>query len=855
MAPTNDKKDLILAQGQYAYIQDETKGLVKVHVGPITFTPSGNDKAVRYDPNSRKFVGTDSLEIQQNPTAAEGSYIILENPTEKGNNPSPGMSHSPSDLQIGRKVNIPGPATFALWPGQIATVVEGHQLKSNEYVRVRIYNVEEAKKNWPQGTGLPLLPDHLAVGQVIIVKGTNVNFFIPPTGVEVLPDPVTRSQFVLQAVTLERLEYCLLLDENGNKRYERGPAVVFPTATEKFVSKQTDSALPAEKGEGDPRRTVKLKAIELNDQMGLYIKVIADYFDEIDEGPIPGVGRKGEVVIADRGTIHKLGRVVRQIEHKAGEELFITGKDQRIYYPRPEHAIIEYGSEDGKFKRQRYYAIAIPPGEARYVLDKEKGIVRMEKGPKVFLPDPRKEIIVRRVLDKKTVGLWYPSNDEAAAYNAGLEAMTEASSNYVMDTSYNAAMDLARTINRGTRGTSALSGSGASIQGDIMKRGTQFTPPPSLTLNTKYDGPPTISPWTGYVVQIVDKSGKRRVVKGPTTILLEYDETLERLSLSSGNPKSTDHLINDVYLRVDHNKVSDTIECETKDMVTAKIKVSYRVNFEGDQNKWFSVENYVKFMTDHCRSLVRAKVKHLSIKQLIDESSSIVRDTILGVPDDKTKQRPGKSFIENGMRIYDVEVLKTEITDNSVSTMIQNSQKEAVQSTLALTAKQQLLRDTTELERIEQELLDLTAVTAIKRLDVVQKRNEKAHDGELAAIAQKLIRETEQQKINVTVAKLVGEVVTEQLRLRKEEDLADASRMEKETAEFVKRMGVVDPKLVTAIQELSRTGMITELAAAISPIAVAEHQGIGPMLERLFKGTGFADKITEVLTSGNGGGK
>ena len=31
----------------------------------------------------------------------------------------------------------------------------------------------------------------------------------------------------LEAVTLERLEYCILLDEDGNKRYIRGPAVVF----------------------------------------------------------------------------------------------------------------------------------------------------------------------------------------------------------------------------------------------------------------------------------------------------------------------------------------------------------------------------------------------------------------------------------------------------------------------------------------------------------------------------------------------------------------------------------------------------------------------------------------------------
>jgi hypothetical protein len=43
---------------------------------------------------------------------------------------------------------------------------------------------------------------------------------------------------VRDAVTLERLEYCILLDENGNKRFIQGPAVVFPAPTETFVERR-----------------------------------------------------------------------------------------------------------------------------------------------------------------------------------------------------------------------------------------------------------------------------------------------------------------------------------------------------------------------------------------------------------------------------------------------------------------------------------------------------------------------------------------------------------------------------------------------------------------------------------------
>ena len=84
--------------------------------------------------------------------------------------------------------------------------------------------------------------------------------------------------------------------------------------------------------------------------------------------------------------------------------------------PRPEHAVIKYGDD------AIHYAVAIPAGEARYVLDRNSGQIRLEKGPSIFLCDPRREVIVRRVLDQRQVGLWFPGNNEAMAHNQQLAA-------------------------------------------------------------------------------------------------------------------------------------------------------------------------------------------------------------------------------------------------------------------------------------------------------------------------------------------------------------------------------------------------------------------------------------------------
>lgn len=56
---------------------------------------------------------------------------------------------------------------------------------------------------------------------------------------------------------------------------------------------------------------------------------------------------------------------------------------------------------------------------------------------------------------------------------------------------------------------------------------TQFTQPRTITLDTKYEGAVAINVWTGYAVLVVSKTGKRQVIVGPQTYLLEYDETLE----------------------------------------------------------------------------------------------------------------------------------------------------------------------------------------------------------------------------------------------------------------------------------------------------------------------------------------
>lgn len=828
-------RDLIIPQSQYAFVLDKTKGIVGVCVGPFKTSLAGTDQPVRYDDEKREFVDCDITQaIKQFPLAKDGSYLVLENPARDDRYPKQGASGM-EELEYGRKVNIRGPVTFPLWAGQIAKVIPGHNLKSNEYLFVRVYNEEEAIKNWTEAVIKPQSgtvsieekgdkedkekkedngekkehtkkeddiqkekPD-LTTGKQLIIKGTEVSFYIPPTGIEVLPE--IDGNFVRRAVTLERLEYCILLDEDGNKRYVKGPAVVFPEPTETFII------------ENDSK---KFRAIELNEISGIYIKVIADYKDEDGK------------------------------EHKVGDELFITGKEMMIYYPREEHAIVKYGDQE------KHFAVAIPIGEARYVLNRLSGEIALKKGPCMFLADPRNEVIVRRVLDPKAVAIWFPGNEEAIEYNRRLMDLTRTKRAEEFVTERDAFRGLGESLKTSYSADidhmlrAAAAAAPEKFAGDVMERKTSFTPPRTITLDTKYSGAVSIDIWTGYAILVIGKgeSGTakavRRVVVGPQTVLLEYDESLGIMELSTGKPKTDNVLMKTAYLRVTNNKVSDIITVETKDLVKVEIRLSYLVNFTGEPEKWFDAENYVKLLTQHLRSVISNVVKKKGIEEFYDNSTDIIRDTVLGTSDG-TNERSGHLFKENGMHIYDVEVLGVKITDDSIAASLVKAQRDVVSQTLALAAKRRELDTVKETESIAQDIASLRSATKIEDFKLQIKETEER----LSASIKKLEADLEEKKKDTEVnkAKLVlqKDNADQETEIATKKQELQIEKIKAETEEAVAILKAIQPELIATMkavgnQELAKV-LAQNLPKAAGSFGLLTNKGGIDALISMVKGT------------------
>ena len=808
--------ELILNPGSQAFLQDNTKGNVQTHVGPMVITQTGTLRPIKFVDG--RFEDT-SLQGAAVPCVLvrKGEYLELQNPTvEEGGlkHPTPATNNtSVPMLRHGEKIVVPGPVEFALWPQQDVKKIGGHRLRPDQLLLVRVYDEDAAVANWDNAvvtadSGTDTVARKtatelgLTLGQLLVIK--DVSFYIPPTGIEVVPDD--SGEYVRDALTLEMGEYAILTDQGGGKRYPEGPQIVFPTSTEEFFS--------------DAQGNIKFRPIELAEKQGLHIKINCDY---TAEWPVD----------VDN---HAAG--VR--DFKAGEEVFITGATHPIYYPCEEHSIVGYGDN------LVHFATAVPAGQARYVMSKATGKTETRMGPDMLLLNPIHEVFVTRILSDAESELMYPGNEDSLSYNRslrsfkvsnGLEELTSGGINMLSASaeSFSAPM---------TRGLSAA----PAALPDVIRRKTSYTKPHSVTLDDRFAGAPTLNVWTGFAVLLTKADGSQRVEIGPQVAVLDYDETLAPFHLSTDKPKTTDVLLTTGYLEVSNNKVSDIIDVETSDGVRVTLKVSYRVSFMGESINFFSVDNYVKFLCDHARSRLKGAARAHSIRDFHQNTVGIVRDTILGVKVND-EPRAGLLFDENGMHVTDVELLSVEIADRDIANLLTKQQAEVITNQIEIDRSTQRLEVTRAQQSVSVETLELEDKTRQVRHALNLKALEDTADVDEFNAGEEVLRGHE--RISGSKQAQEAENVAHTASLSRRQDNADLDmKMEEaETVQAVARFKAAEGDLAAAIRELSDKQVITKLAEAVGPMGLIGNIDLGTVVSSLIGSASQKSELFERLTT------
>lgn len=687
------ERDILIASNEYAYVQDLTKGDIVLYVGPTKISLSNTERLVDF--KNERFLPVRGEEgasgVCPFVSASSTQYVVLENPAKDPAMKPVKGSNSAIELLTGRRVVVPGPASFPLWPGQKARVVAGHELYEDQYLRVRVYERIEG--------------DPAPIGSERIVKGSEVSFYLPKTGLEVLPDG--GGSYVRNAVTLLDGQYCVLRGPRGQRRFVRGPGVVFPEAWEEFFS-----------GAGGVRA---FPAYAMRRDKGLHVRVVKAF-----------EAKPGDQVPAGA--------------YQAGQELFLSGREG-FFFPTESLEVLGEVS-----------SIPLAEKEAIYVRELATGQLRTVAGPAAYLPDPTKVQVVQRPLDAETVKRW-------------------------------------------------------GLKGYDGKRAPAITIPPS------------------YAVLVTGKT-RREVVKGPQVRILDFEEELGVLALSTGTPKTDASPLPTCFLLVDGNKVSDRLEVRTSDHVQLEVRLSYRVSFAsspgGDDARWFNVSNYVALLCDHLGSIVRAAVRSTPIERFHAASTEVLRNAVLG--EKKGDKRTGREFEENGMLVYDVEVLEVNILDGDVDELLTDAQRAAINS--EVTRRKEELRLLTEQAR-----------HAVDRAVFDAQRQTQEAELALEAARRQLSAAKAEGKVEATRIEALGKARTDaetlelssQAQAQAKARLAEVEQraLEAQVSAFKAQMESLQPELIATLKTLGHQQLAATLTQHLGPLAILGGESVADVASRL----------------------
>ena len=312
-------------------------------------------------------------------------------------------------------------------------------------------------------------------------------------------------------------------------------------------------------------------------------------------------------------------------------------------------------------------------------------------------------------------------------------------------------------------------------------------------------------------------------------------------------------------MRVENNKISDIIKVQTSDFVDVEIKVSYCVDFlEEYKDKWFSVDNYVKFLCDRQRSLLKREVKKYTIQEFYNNSTDICRNILLNISDEtKDNGLPfGRFFEDNGMLVKDVEILSVHI-EASVARMLEEHQNEIIAKTLELSDAEAKINVVTKLAEVRKKELDLQNQNDMYELELANERKNKRIQYEEQQNALKRATIAAEKQAQKDLQPILDEIAKAQIAREKEEN---SIQIEKEKAELQldkarkasyaamveKIMNSISEDLVAALNAKANSEMLETVTGAMSPYAVAEDTSVADVTNKLLRGTsleGIIDKM------------
>jgi len=391
--------------------------------------------------------------------------------------------------------------------------------------------------------------------------------------------------------------------------------------------------------------------------------------------------------------------------------------------------------------------------------------------------------------------------------------------------------------------------------GQAVDNAPTFEEPRSVTIDNRFKGVPVISPWPGFAVEVISKGkGTREVLLGPCIHLMEWDEELTVLSPSVSTRSGDLRRSKIAYLQIKGNQITDTIEVKTLDSVSMAITLTYTADFLSEyKDRWFSVLDYVRVLTEYYRVRVRNEIKNHTAMVFYGAYSSIVQSVVF-----ESEMDESKVFEDNGMCVVALSVDEITFKDTNIQGQIlglhrasvikeveaARGEMEVARVRLEQQAKEDIARIMSASERREVELITeavlfrneneiARAQHALKLLEAQAERAAKQREEDMAVLRNTLDKET-----------LVFD--TQYTKDEKSQNLDIA--LEGARAGFLRQQyEAIKGEIAHALITVGTQQHMATLAKLGNPLKALGGGSVVDLLKGIFKGTGFQRTFNQQL--------
>lgn len=285
------------------------------------------------------------------------------------------------------------------------------------------------------------------------------------------------------------------------------------------------------------------------------------------------------------------------------------------------------------------------------------------------------------------------------------------------------------------------------------------------------------------------------------------------------------------------------------------------MNFNSkDKDKWFSVENYVKFLCDAMRAEIRQEAKKYNIEEFYQNYADVIRNVVLKLSAERGDgEKIGRYFPQNGMNVVDCEVLGLNI-ESEVENMLEDHQREMVKKSLQLTGAKrrvEVAEKLAEAEKKEQELrseqlknkMELQARETKEKLKLEAEINRKK---ELERQASKEAEKALQPVIDaIQEAQLARDkkMNDAEVAKKKMEAEIEKDRLKAQTDAVVKVMNSIAPGLIEAMNTKSNADIVRSISESLAPYAMARDESVAEFTQTLLKGTSLEEVIKKLTVN------